>query len=264
MESSVPEQLHRTSGSQAELLALARYWQWERRVRSLLPEVIAEGSIDIVFQPVFGLHEGIPKIHGYEALARFPAADSIPTGMWFRVASDMELSQDLEIAAALKAVQAPPRMLAESLLFLNASPPVAVDLASRVLPELSSRLVCDISAPSIVHGGCRDLVVQLREAGALAAVDDIPISDLAASRRMLTDLRPAFAKVDVISGLVDDPMARVDLAEAVIWSEEWGIRLIAERVENVADVQILYDLGVRLVQGNSLARPVRSKPDVGV
>lgn len=262
MESSVPEQLHRTSGSQADLLALARYWQWERKVRMLLPSVIAEGSVDIVFQPVFGLHGGIPRIHGYEALARFPADAAIPAGLWFRVASDMELSRDLEITAAMRAVQAPPRMLAESLLFLNASPPVALDLAKRVLPELSSRLVCDISAPSVFNRACRDFVVQLRGAGALVAIDDIPLGSLSAWHPTLTDLRPDFAKVDVISGLIDDPMAQVDLAEAATWCKEWGIRLIAERVENVADVQTLYDLGVRLVQGNSLSRPVRTGPDV--
>ncbi|MFQ5524175.1 MAG: EAL domain-containing protein [Acidimicrobiia bacterium] len=77
-------------------------------------------------------------------------------------------------------------------------------------------------------------------------------------RPTLTGLRPDYVKVDVITGLTDDPMARLDLAEAVIWCKEWGITLIAERVEKATDVQILYDLGVRFVQGHSLARPVEA------
>jgi EAL domain-containing protein (putative c-di-GMP-specific phosphodiesterase class I) len=246
MGSFVPE-LHQMPGSQHDLYALARLWQWERTVRRLLPGVVAEGGVGAVFQPVLGLHGGVPRIRGYEALARFPVAAGVPVGLWFRVASDMGLAYDLELAAAQKAVDGSPRMLAESLLFLNASLTVAVDLAGEMVPQVPSRLVIDTPYLGMDDRGGTAVIDRLRGLGALVAVDDVPVRGLPAARPTLTGLRPDYVKVDVITGLDDDPMARVDLAEAVIWCEEWGTTVIAERVEKVTDVQILYDLGVRFV-----------------
>jgi len=242
-------------GSQHDLYALARLWQWEGTARRLLPGVVAAGDVGAVFQPVLGLDGGVPRIRGYEALARFPVAAGVPVGVWFRVAADMGLACDLELAAAEKAVDGSPRMLAESLLFLNASLTVAVDPAGAMVPRVPSRLVIDIPYLGVDERECAAVVGGLRGLGALVAVDDVPMRGLPALRPTLTELRPDYVKVDVITGLDDDPMARVDLAEAVIWCEEWGITVIAERVEKVTDVQILYDLGVRSVQGYSLARP---------
>jgi EAL domain-containing protein (putative c-di-GMP-specific phosphodiesterase class I) len=138
---------------------------------------------------------------------------------------------------------------------------VAIDLVEQMLPQMMSRLVVDIPCTEIGGREPRTVFDRLQVVGAWVAIDDVPVRDLHTVRAMVVDLLPDFVKVDLITGLTDDPLARRELAEAAIWCRGSGITVIAERVTKVTDLQILYDLGVRFAQGYSLARPAEARPD---
>lgn len=251
--------VHQIRGSQPDLLAFVRFWQWERTVRLRLSDVLAAGDLKMLFQPIFALQGESRRPRGYEALARFPVAPRIPVGLWFRVASEMGLAHDLELAAAQKAAEVFPRLPDDSLLFVNASLTTAIDLANQMPGQMTSRLVVDIPYTAMADPEYRSVFHQLWEVGPEVAIDDVPVRDLDTVRTMLLALHPDYVKADVITGLTDDPMARFNLAEAAVWCQESDITLIAERVGKVTDLAVLYDLGVQWAQGYSLARP--AEPD---
>jgi len=257
--STLLDPFHQTRASQSDLSAFVRLWQWERTVRERLSDVLAAGNLKMLFQPIFALQGESRRPSGYEALARFPVAPRIPVGLWFRVASEMGLAQDLELTAAQKAVDALPRLPDDSLLFVNASLTTATDLANQIPRQMRSRLVVDIPYKAMADPECRSVFGRLWEVGAEVAIDDVPVGDLHTVRTMLTTLRPDYVKADLITGLTDDPMARFNLAEAAVWCQDSGITLIAERVGKATDLAILHDLGVHWAQGYSLARP--AEPD---
>jgi EAL domain-containing protein (putative c-di-GMP-specific phosphodiesterase class I) len=95
-----------------------------------------------------------------------------------------------------------------------------------------------------------------RSSAVAISLDDTPLDQLFDLRREIEAARPDYLKVDVLVGLFDSPMGRFNLAEGAAWCRDFGIVMIAERVEALEDLEMLYELGVEMAQGYSLARPV--------
>ena len=247
---------HQARGSQSELMAWARYWEWERAIKTALPRVIADTDLRILHQPIFWLGSSVPVARGFESLSRFPVHPRIPVGLWFRTARDMGIGLELELAAVRAALEPLERVSGKAFLCVNASLETVPRLIEMIPNPFASPLVIDVpyAALSDPRGG--DLFDLLRDCGASIAIDDVPIEDLHVLRPSLLEIRPDCIKVDVLTGLADNPMARFNLAEGSAWCRGAGIRLIAERVDQVDDLAVLYELGVEWAQGYCLSRPV--------
>ena len=237
-------------------MALARYWEWERTVERELPRVIDEHDIRILFQPIYGLVEDVPIARGFEALSRFPIAPRIPVGLWFRTARAVGLSRELELAAINAAIRALERVSNEAFLCVNASLETVSELIPLVPVGLHDRLMVDLPYSALRDPRGEEMFHLLRDGGAGIAIDDVPLEDLHILRPFLLRLRPDCIKVDVLTGLAENTMARFNLAEGSAWCQEAGIRLIAERVERLADLVVLDEVGVEWAQGYCLSRPV--------
>lgn len=247
---------HHARASQGDLMALARYWEWERTVEHELPRVIDETDIRIIFQPICRLFDGMPVVLGFEALSRFPVAPPIPAGVWFRTARELGLSRQLELTAIIAAIGALGRVSEEAFLCVNASLDTVPDLVEIVPERLGERLIIDVHYSAFPRPLTSEPFRLLRDLGARIAVDDVPLEGAHDLRPVLTELRPAFVKVDVLAGLADAAMARLELAECAAWCEKAGIELIAERVARLDDLEVLDKIGVRWAQGFCLAPPV--------
>jgi EAL domain-containing protein (putative c-di-GMP-specific phosphodiesterase class I) len=239
----------------ADLMARARVWEWEKTVRELLPEVISNGEIICLFQPIYELRAGVPLSRGYEALARFPNAPRIPVGLWFRVAHDIGRGVELELATANKALESLIRFHHSAYLFLNASVATAAVLAGSLSPGVASRVVIDIPYSADLKAGSRQVFEALTAIGAKVSIDDVPIYDLEYVSQHLHGLRPHYVKVDVNAGLSDNTTRMAQLARGSAWCHEAGINLVAERVETARDLLTLAEVGIEWAQGYSLARP---------
>jgi EAL domain-containing protein (putative c-di-GMP-specific phosphodiesterase class I) len=239
----------------ADLMARARVWEWEKTVRQLLPEVIANRELVCLFQPIYELRAGVPLSRGYEALARFPKAPRIPIGLWFRIAHDTGQGVELELAAAHNAIDSLIRFPHSAFLFLNASVTTAAVLAGSLERAVASRLVIDIPYSAGLHAGSRQVFEDLKASGAKVSIDDVPIYDLDYVSQHLHGVRPNYIKVDVNAGLSDNTTRMAQLARGSAWCHEAGINLVAERVETARDLLTLAEVGIEWAQGYSLARP---------
>jgi EAL domain-containing protein (putative c-di-GMP-specific phosphodiesterase class I) len=247
---------HQARGSQSELMAWARYWEWERAIKIELPRIIADTDLRILHQPIFWLGSGVPVARGFEALSRFPVHPRIPVGLWFRTARDMGIGRDLELAAVRAALEPLERVSGKAFLSVNASLDTVPRLIDVIPNTLASPLIIDLPYAALNDPRSGELCDALRDCGATIAIDDVPIEDLHVLRPSVLALGPDCIKVDVLTGLSDDPMARFNLADGSAWCRGAGIRLIAERVDHVDDLAILYELGVEWAQGYCLSRPV--------
>lgn len=247
--------VHRLPGTESDLLALTQLWQWEQHIRDHLPTVLTEQTVAVAFQTVFDLSSGRPSPHGYEALARFPTAPQIPVGLWFRIAHEIGLGTQLELTAAETAVATSARLPDSSTIFVNSSLNNVKGVAQHSAARSETQVVVDIPAAAIHDPDWEDTIDYLRQLGVRVAVDDTPLDLLHELKPALLAVAPDYIKVDVLVGLVDNPMGRFNLADAASWCQTSNIILITERVEDPQDLELLHDLGVDCAQGYSLAEP---------
>lgn len=242
-------------GSESELRVFARYWEWERIVRDNLPNVLAEKLVSTVFQTVFKLDVDRILPCGYEALARFPIANRIPVGLWFRTAREVGLGRELETLAAETAANTCGLLPRDRFLVVNSSVISVHVVLDELAPRVDMPIVLDIPYGAVLGGSYREIFRMIRDAGVAISLDDVPLEQLHELRPDIEAARPDHLKVDVLVGLFDNPMGRFNLAEAAVWCRDSGIVLVAERVETPEDFEMLLDLGVEMAQGYTLARP---------
>lgn len=224
------------------------------RVRRVLDE---EGHLHMVFQPVVGTEDR--ALLGVEALARFSLPPSRTPDVWFSEAASVGLGTELELRAVSEALQALDRLPGQVFLSVNVSPDTV--LSGRLREELSTwdinRVVLEMTehAPIADYQELNRALDPLRERGARLAVDDAGAGY--ASFRHILWLQPEFIKLDmsITQRLHLDP-ARAALANALInFASSVGSGVIAEGVEEEAELVELTRLGAGAAQGYYLARP---------
>ncbi len=100
---------------------------------------------------------------------------------------------------------------------------------------------------------------ELREAGFLLAVDAVtPALD----RQFIADLRPDFVFLDpgLPSRLIDDDVAKADLAATVVFVARLDGRIVARGVDSKTTAAAVAELGVQYGVGPHLARPLVVDP----
>ena len=94
-----------------------------------------------------------------------------------------------------------------------------------------------------------------REVGFKTAIDDFGAGH--AGLTLLARFQPDIVKIDMdlIRGIDAEPVKRAILRNLLSLLEDLAIAPICEGVETLAELAVIQDLGVRLVQGYVLARP---------
>ena len=232
-------------------------------VRERIRRVLAERGFRPVFQPIIALASGEPV--GYEALTRF--AGRTPPDRMFAEAHSVGLGLDLEVACLAAALQAAEALPRDAWLSLNASPDLILH------PSELPGLLADRSRPIVIevteHVGIGDYPA-LREAiDALGPAVHLAVDDAGAGfagLRHIVELRPHFLKLDI--GLVrhvDRDVARQAMVTGLRhYAARVGCEIIAEGIEEPADLEMLRGLGVPLGQGYLLGRPAPVRAIVGV
>ncbi len=220
---------------------------------------MAADSLRIVFQPVYGIAQR--SIHAFECLSRFDAEPRRPPDQWFSAAHAVGLGLELELHAihkALAALQAFPRSARFN---LNCSPELII---SGVLQPLLddgtdfSRLVLEVTEHAIVndYAALAQSLGPFRKRGAGLAVDDAGAGY--SSMRHILNLQPEVIKLDMsITQSIHSDGHRRALAKGLIsFAHEIGSVLVAEGVEDAAELDVLGQLGVDYAQGYYLAMPL--------
>jgi EAL domain-containing protein (putative c-di-GMP-specific phosphodiesterase class I) len=217
----------------------------------------------LVLQPIVDVLTGVAD--GVEALARFDSPQ--PPDQWFAQAEPVGLRLPLELAAARTALAALDRPGHAGYLSLNLSAEAILseDFADLVVATDPRRLVIEITEHEAVedYEALTRALCRPRAAGVRLAVDDAGAGY--ASFKHVLALRPDFIKIDLslVRDIHLDEVRQVLVALLVTFAGSVDAVLVAEGVEQQAELDTLVDLGVRHMQGYLLCPPCTDPPSTG-
>jgi PAS domain S-box-containing protein len=217
--------------------------------------IIDERAFHPVFQPIVALASGEPV--GYEALTRF--ADGTPPDRMIADAHSVGLGLELEVACLAAALDASETLAPDCWLSLNASPDVILhptELAA-LLAGRSRRFVIEVTE----HVGIDDYKAVRRAVARLGPTVSLAVDDAGAgfaSLRHVVELAPRFLKLDIsLVRHVDRDLTRQAMIAGLSqFAARVGSEVIAEGIEESAELEMLRELGVPYGQGYLLGRPV--------
>jgi EAL domain-containing protein (putative c-di-GMP-specific phosphodiesterase class I) len=216
------------------------------------------GQPEMVYQPIFTLPNR--DIVGVECLSRFQMMPYRTPDIWFAEAASAGLWVPFERQAICTALAELAQVPGDFYISLNTSPQTVlsgelVGILELMAPE---RLVLEITEHHYIDNYAELLtaLAPLRTRGVRIAIDDAGAGY--ASMRHILNIRPDLIKLDnsLSANINDDPM-RCALTRALIeFARSTGSTMIAEGVETIDELETLYALGVRCMQGYHLSRPL--------
>lgn len=242
----------------------------ERR-RAGLEQIIDAGEVRTLVHPIFRLAD--LSIIGYEALSRGPVNSEFERpDKLFKVAYDADLVMTLERLCRKRAFETAERLPEGRMLFINIEPEAVADpelrdimfttlLAdSHVKPE---HIVFEITERTAIadFASFRATLEYLRTLGFHIAVDDGGAGY--GSLQCLAEVHPEWLKIDIslVRGIDTDSVRRSLVQSMAMFAERMGVKLVAEGIERVEELQVLRELGVEFGQGFLFCRPSDPFPD---
>ena len=231
-------------------------------------EVIADGAVVSVFQPIVDLQAG--AIVAYEALARGPVGDLASPVALFAAAREADLLAQLDEACRAAAFRGAVQkgLLAPLTVFVNVEPEVLdsapvedlVAIADAAPGEL--QIVLEITERALATRPAELLrtVERVRSLGWGVALDDVGAE--AASLAFMPLLRPDVVKLDLTLVQRQATPAIAEIMNAVnAYAERTGALVLAEGIETERHLQTARALGATLGQGWLFGRPT-AEPDL--
>jgi PAS domain S-box-containing protein len=242
-----------------ELLANVEAYTWLRRVRTALNE----DRFLLYSQPIVEMRTG--RVSGQELLLRMISdrgdGDVIEPGAFLPIAEEFDmvgeidrwvirhaipLARDREIALNLSA-----RSIGDS------SITKLIETEIRDLDVDPSWVTIEITETALVRdmNAARSFTDRLERLGCALALDDFGTGY--GSFTYLKHLPVQYIKIDVdfIRGLVHNPADRMVVRSIVGVATSFGIKTIAEGVEDEATMDVLTDYDIDFAQGYHIARP---------
>lgn len=238
---------------------------------TLLDTILETGSLVPVFQPIFMVDGTTRTLHSLECLMRGPKGTSVERAdILFAY---VRLKRE-EIAVDRACMRAALREAAQ----LPSEPRISVNVHASTLgrdagfvsylKDLAEgcgihprRLTVELieHAPFWDVAGIWRAIDELRRFGMRLAVDDVGAGQ--SNYNMILDCCPDALKVDayVVRGCHADPHRVAVLESITTLANKFGAQIIAEGIEEVADLEVLQGLGIYLIQGYMLARPMSAK-----
>lgn len=228
--------------------------------------MINKNQLDSYFQPIVDLFT--TTVYGYEMLARGTDDFFSPEKM-FNSAIHNNIEWELEYACrlvALNKIKALDSSYDEISFFLNVSPHIfnhpdfKSGFTSNYIKEHGlnhRRIVLEITETATIEQYCvfEQLIKHYVEQGFKVALDDFGAGH--SGLTTLIAMTPHFMKIDkdIIIGISRSPYKQNLLKTLCKFASEVGSNILAEGVETFEDLETVYRLGVRYVQGYYLGRP---------
>ncbi|MFM0304367.1 phosphodiesterase [Paraburkholderia sediminicola] len=230
-----------------------------------IDELIARRDLSAVFQPIIDFDDG--AVLGYEGLIRGPAGTPLeaPFALFSQALAE-GCALELEQAAARTCIEAFARLDFDGKLFLNFSAGAIRQLAGALDDTLAllrhrgvdpQRIVIELTEQSTILDVASFLPVisSLRMAGAQFALDDYGTAN--ASMNLWVRLQPDVVKIDrfFIHGISSDSLKFEAVRAMQHFASASGARLVAEGIEDEADLIVVRDMGIGCGQGYFFGRP---------
>jgi EAL domain-containing protein (putative c-di-GMP-specific phosphodiesterase class I)/GGDEF domain-containing protein len=230
-----------------------------------IEDLIAQRNLSAVFQPIVDFDDG--AIVGYEGLIRGPAGSPLETPYaLFTQATAEGCTIALERAAARTCIEAFANLECDGKLFLNFSAGAMRELADARDSTLAllrhagvdpKRIVIELTEQSAIPdvGNFLPVISTLRMAGAQFALDDYGTAN--ASMNLWVRLQPDVVKIDrfFIHDIASDPLKFEAVKAMQHFANASGAKLVAEGIENEADLIVVRDMGIGCGQGYFFGKP---------
>lgn len=230
-----------------------------------IEELIARRDLSAVFQPIIDFDGG--AILGYEGLIRGPSGTSLeaPFALFSQALAE-GCTLELEQAAARTCIDAFAKLDVDGKLFLNFSAGAIRRLAEARDDTLAllrhrgvdpHRIVIELTEQSTILDVASfvPVISALRTEGAQFALDDYGTAN--ASMNLWVRLQPDVVKIDrfFIHGISSDSLKFEAVRAMQHFANASGARLVAEGIEDEADLIVVRDMGIGCGQGYFFGRP---------
>jgi EAL domain-containing protein (putative c-di-GMP-specific phosphodiesterase class I) len=216
----------------------------------------------MAFQPIIDLWDG--RIDGHEALVRGPDGQGAASVL---AQLDDDNLYAFDQACRVKAIELAARLGIEGQLGINFLPNAVYEPGACIRRTLETaartgfaldRLTFEITENERISddGHLRAIVEEYRRHGFKIALDDFATGYSGLAR--LAELRPDIVKLDraVVRDCDTDRMRLAIVRSMVALTAELGMKLVAEGVERIGEVEALHAVGVRFMQGFYFAAPL--------
>jgi diguanylate cyclase (GGDEF)-like protein len=230
-----------------------------------LVRLISGEIISTLLQPIVNIEK--KTVFGYEALSRGPSDSPLHGAqLLFETAERSGLTSELEGLCLRTAARSWSGQGSPLKLFVNISP--AKLMPSEFNPSQLSKLletnglkpsniVIELSEryPTANPSELLKTLSWLQAEGFLIAIDDLGSGY--SGLKLWSELKPDFVKIDrhFIRDIQEDLIKREFLKSVVELANRLNCKLIAEGVETIAELRVVSDMGISLVQGFLLGRP---------
>jgi EAL domain-containing protein (putative c-di-GMP-specific phosphodiesterase class I) len=235
---------------------------------SVLEQLESPGGLTPLFQPIFDVKGDGNTLHALEVLMRGPRGTNFEhAGVLFEYVRRRHeearidracFSAAFEAAAALPGRPRISVNIHASTLSKDREFPAFLQDKSRQHGFDLSRLIVEIveHTPFWDMRALLETLESLRRCGVEVALDDVGVGQ--SNYRMMVECRPNYLKLDryFMLGGTQDPYRQAVIASLAGLARTLGARVVAEGVEFEADLRLVCELGVDLVQGYLMARPL--------
>ncbi len=227
--------------------------------------ILKNKSIRTVYQPIVGLDDG--DILGYEALSRGPR-DSFfesPANL-FDAAEKFNRLWEVEMLCRTKALENANRLPQGKLLFINVNPEMIKDRkfkkgsTKEYISKFGmnpSSIIFEITEKTAIsdYKSFRKTIDNYISQGYKIAIDDTGAGY--SGLRMLAETHPQYIKIDMeLVRDIDKDIIKQELMKTFYsFAKITNMRLIAEGIETINELNTLIDIGVDYGQGYFLQRP---------
>ncbi len=238
------------------------------RLETWLPNAVANGEIQVYFQPI--VDAGEERIAGFEALARWqhPELGWVPPPEFIRAAIETGCIRELTLGMLRSACRAfKPYLDAPSRPYLAVNVSVsdihAEDFPERVAAILAEegiparRLVLEVTEDMLLgdEGNVTLVLGRLRELELNIAIDDFGTGY--SSMSYLSSFMVNIIKIDqsFVRNLASSSSDQKIVRAIVSMAEDLELKVVTEGVETAEQMELLCQMGCRLLQGYFYGRP---------
>lgn len=245
----------------------------ERKLRKLFFDIINEGSVTTVFQPIISLRDG--AAYGYEALTRGPQNTELHSPIkLFEYAQKYEKIWELEMLCRSKAFEScnvsstketvqPPNDIK---LFLNVNPNIMDDMeykkgfTKEYIEKYSlnpENIIFEITEREAINNvsAFKNTVQNYKKQDYRIAIDDAGAGYCGLN--MISDVHPHFIKLDMnLIRNIDKDVTKESLIKSMCeFASLTNTYLIAEGIETQKELEKLIEVGVHYGQGYFIQKP---------
>lgn len=244
--------------------------KFNNTIKDEIKRIIKEKGVSLQFQQIIKLDEA--EIIGYEALCRGPSDSPLHSPLvLFEAAHCHGLLLELELMVMKEITSLFSRKGLAGLLFVNATVHTFILLAKKkdrvhsYLKSLdlpSERIVIELTETHPVFDPqvLENAIGPIKDLGFHIALDDL--GEGFSSLKRWSVMKPHFVKIDrhFIDGISRDSLKQQFITSILDISRVSGCRVIAEGIEQIADLKMLAEMGIVLGQGFLIARPLADPP----